>query len=370
MKKKAFVLIAISLLVFTSFMSSEVIDLRRLYSRPISEWPKPHIDEGVTWDEFQSLPHKDSAYAALLERPLVQLGKLLFFDPILSGSNQISCSSCHHPDMSWGDHIPVSVGNNHLTGPRNSISLLNVRFRKELFWDGRVRSLEEQALHPIEEPHEMAMDLTKLTRKLKDIPAYHERFIQVFGDEDYALPEITRALGAFQRTLISNRSRFDEFMDGRYEALSNQEIHGLHLFRTKARCMNCHHGQFLSDERFRNNGVSAFNVVDDLGRFDATGDSSDIGKFRTASLRDVMHTFPWMHHGQFDDMKSLLGAYNIGMRIPKTTTSYFHPLAQNSIDSLLKPLNLNTEEIQAIEAFMHAITGPKLRMERPKVLPR
>lgn len=142
------------------------------------------------------------------------------------------------------------MGHDHLEGTRNTPSLLNVYARKSFFWDGRAGSLEEQALGPIEAHHEMNMEITKLIPKLKAIPAYNDLFIAAYGDADYSLPEVMKALAAFQRTLTSRRSRFDEFLDGNYKMLNSSEIRGLHLFRTKARCMNCHHGQFFYRRKF------------------------------------------------------------------------------------------------------------------------
>ena len=120
--------------ISTAFLGEkEIQDLRAMYSRPVSEWPKPTIDSGVQWEEFKSLPKLDTSYFSLMEQPKVRLGKLLFFDPILSGSNQISCSSCHNPQTAWGDHSTVPVGHDHLVGNRNTISLLNVHARKTMF---------------------------------------------------------------------------------------------------------------------------------------------------------------------------------------------------------------------------------------------
>src|SRR5690606_29391209 len=140
-------------------------------------------------------------YIEMMERPDVVLGKLLFFDPILSGSNQISCSSCHNPQTSWADKLSVSIGHDHTPGTRNTQSLLNVHARKTLFWDGRATTLKSQAQRPIEDRHEMNMNLTKLMPQLKDIPKHNELFIACFGEEDYSVPKVLRALAAVQRTL-------------------------------------------------------------------------------------------------------------------------------------------------------------------------
>lgn len=352
--------------------SSQLDSLVSAYRRPVAQWPQPQIDSGVQWEEFSSLPKVDSNYFETMESPEVVLGKYLFFDPILSGSNQISCSSCHNPQTSWADKNTVPVGNDHLEGTRNTPSLLNVYARKTLFWDGRAASLEEQALGPIEAHHEMNMELHRLIPKLKAIPAYNKLFMAAYADEDYSMPEVMKALAAFQRTLTSRRSRFDEFVDGNYKALTDQEIQGLHLFRTKARCMNCHSGKFFTDEEFHNIGLTYYKrKYEDWGRYHVTKRSEDIGKFRTASLRDVMNTDPWMHNGLFWNMTGLLNMYNSGMQMNSPTAEQKaadpnYPMT----DPLMKKLHLTKAEIQDIEAFLHAITATKYRMRRPESLPR
>lgn len=374
MKRFSIVFITFSCVILSiALLSNKSIDdLRILYSKPLSEWPKPTIDSNVVWAEFKPLPKLDSSYFSLMERADVKLGKILFFDPILSSSNQISCSSCHNPQTSWSDHLTVPTGHDHAQGTRNSISLLNVYARKSMFWDGRASSLEEQALFPIEAHHEMDMNLTQLIPKLKAIPGYRKMFEEAYGDEDFSMPEVMKALAAFERTLQSRRSRFDEFLDGKYTALTDQEIQGMHLFRTKARCMNCHNGQFLTDEDFHNIGLTYYKrKYEDLGRYEVTKNAADVGKFRTPSLRDVMNTNPWMHNGLFDNIIGLLNMYNSGMQMnnPKTEEQHADPMFPRT-DPLLKALDLNKEEIRAIAAFLEATTATKYRMHRPESLPR
>lgn len=374
MKRFSIVFITFSCIILSiALLSNKSIDdLRILYSKPLSEWPKPTIDSNVVWAEFKPLPKLDSSYFSLMERADVKLGKILFFDPILSSSNQISCSSCHNPQTSWSDHLTVPTGHDHAQGTRNSISLLNVYARKSMFWDGRASSLEEQALFPIEAHHEMDMNLTQLIPKLKAIPGYRKMFEEAYGDEDFSMPEVMKALAAFERTLQSRRSRFDEFLDGKYTALTDQEIQGMHLFRTKARCMNCHNGQFLTDEDFHNIGLTYYKrKYEDLGRYEVTKNAADVGKFRTPSLRDVMNTNPWMHNGLFDNIIGLLNMYNSGMQMnnPKTEEQHADPMFPRT-DPLLKALDLNKEEIRAIAAFLEATTATKYRMHRPESLPR
>ena len=374
MKRLAFLTAIIGLtIITTAFLAGNDLDeLRKMYSKPVSEWPKPTIDSGVKWREFGALPKIDTSYFSVMAQPKVALGKLLFFDPILSGSNQISCSSCHNPQTSWADHSTVPVGNDHLTGNRNTISLLNVYARKSFFWDGRANSLQEQAMGPLAAHNEMAMDVSQLIPKLKNITGYRDLFKEAFGKDDFDMAEVLDALALFQQTLTSRRSRFDEFLDGRYNAMTDQEIRGMHLFRTKARCMNCHNGQFLTDDDFHNIGLTYYKrKYQDLGRYEITKNPADVGKFRTPSLRDVMNTNPWMHNGLFDTIIGLLNIYNSGMHMidPKPEQKAADPLYPVT-DPLMKKLNLTKDEIQDIASFLSSVTATKYRMARPEKLPR
>lgn len=381
MKKKVTLLILIAVVISVSFGTKnsthqihDNIDSNLIaqYRKPLSAWPKPAIDSGVIWEEFSSLPKIDSNYFTLMEQPDVKLGKLLFFDPLLSGSNQISCSSCHNPQTSWADHLTVSVGNDHIEGTRNTPSLLNVYARKELFWDGRAPSLEDQVLGPLEAHHEMNSNPEDIIAKLQAIPAYNQLFLEAYNNSNYDLKEISMALAAFQRTLMSRRSRFDEFIDGNTKALKDQEIRGLHLFRVKARCMNCHHGKFFTDDSYHNIGLTYYKrKYEDLGLYHITHQPEDVGKFRTPSLRDIMNTGPWMHNGLFGDMTGLLNMYNSGMQMnsPTAEEALFDPMHPVT-DPLMKKLNLSKTEIQDLKAFLESITATKYRMRRPEKLPR
>lgn len=357
--------------VASSFWSDDPGSLRALYSKPVKEWPRPVIDSGTSWTELSALPPADTNYFEVMEQPKVMLGKLLFFDPLLSGSSQISCSSCHDPEISWADKRSVALGHDHLTGNRNSISLLNVAERKSLFWDGRAATLEEQARGPLTAHHEMNMDPSALPKKLWKIKPYRALFLKAFGKEQVTYPQVLESLAAFEKTIRSRRSRFDQFIEGDHQALSNQEIHGLHLFRTKARCMNCHSGPYFTDEGFHNIGLTYYKrEQEDLGRYQVTHKAEDVGRFRTPSLRNVMNTGPWMHNGFFDNITGVINLYNSGMHMvdPSPEEAAADPLFPKT-DHLLQPLHLTDDEIRAIVAFMRAITASEYQMERPK-LPR
>lgn len=336
------------------------------YKKPIHEWPLPTIDSGVEWKEMASIP-RDTAFFTQQDRPEVILGKMLFFDPKLSKSNQISCSNCHDPEIGWTDKRRVAMGSDHLMGIRNTPSLFNIANREILFWDGRATSLEEQAHGPLTAHNEMAMDVTELPNKLSKIEGYKSYFENAYGDSAITYERIVKALAIFQRTIKSQPSRVDKFMDGNHQALNEQEIYGMHIFRTKGRCMNCHHGQDLTDDEFHNIGLTYYKrQYEDLGRFNITKDPEDVGKFKTPSLRDLLNTRPWMHNGLFDDLEGIVNIYNSGMHMidPSPEKKLADPLYPVT-DSLLKPLELTKDEKKALVAFLEALSGTRYKMKRP-----
>ena len=358
------------LLSFSAAFSEKLAssNWREIYSKPTSQWPKPTIDDGVQWQEFESLAI-DTSYYDTMENPKVILGQLLFFDPKLSGSNQVSCSSCHDPELAWGDAREVSLGNDHLQGKRNTPSLYNIGARKSFFWDGRAATLEEQAQGPITAHHEMNMEPKNLAKKLRKIKGYPVLFQNAYGDSEITYEKILQSLAVFQKTILSKRSRFDAFMDGDYTQLSDQEIYGLHLFRTKARCMNCHSGKYMTDESFHNIGLTYYKrEYEDLGLYTVTKKAEDVGKFRTPSLRDVMYTGPWMHNGLFDNITGIVNMYNSGMHMidPDETEKIADPLFPKT-DVLMQPLNLTDDEIVALVSFIKTLSGRQYKMERPQI---
>lgn len=342
-------------------------EIVKSYKKAITEWPKPTIHYGVKWTEFSSIK-RDSLFFKEQERPEVILGKMLFFDPKLSNSNQISCSSCHDPEMGWTDKRRVALGNDHLMGNRNTMSLYNIADRKAFFWDGRARSLEEQASGPLGAHHEMAMDVKKLPKKIQKIKDYMILFENAYGDKKVTYDRIVKALAEFQKTIKSQPSRFDQFIDGKYNALTDQEIYGMHIFRTKARCMNCHNGKNLTDESFHNIGLTYYKrEYEDLGLYNVTKKAGDIGKFRTPQLRDLNLTRPWMHNGLFDQLEGIVNIYNSGMHMidAKPEQKLKDPLYPVT-DSLMQPLKLTKDEKSALISFLESLNGTKYKMRRPE----
>ncbi len=347
-----FIIVVIILGSFT-IRDDSTTSLRRMYSRPAAEWPKPFVDEGVKWRELGKLPGTPLAGKMDSLHHLVNLGKVLFFEPRLSGSGKISCVTCHNPELSWTDHKERSIGHADAINKRNSPTILNSWFYERLFWDGRSTSLEDQAFGPINSESEMNGDMPGLPRKLRQIKAYAALFDSAFGDASINPNRITEALAVFQRTIVSRESRFDEFLEGNSGALTNSELRGLHLFRTKARCINCHNGPLLADNLFHQNGFGG----EDKGFFFVTHLDTDLGKFKTPSLRDVNFTGPWMHSGQEKKLEGIIEKYNKA-EFPE----------KPAVDKLIRPLGLTKSEKKDLLAFLKAISAPPPVFEKP-VLP-
>jgi len=342
--------------------------LRFLYALPPEAWPAPFIDAGVEWKELGAVPASglEPQLAALKDR--IELGRMLFFDPRLSGSGQISCASCHVPHLSWTDGREKSSGHEGQLTKRNAPTILNTWFYKQLFWDGRSSSLEDQAFSPINSESEMHSSMPGVLRSLRRIEGYGPLFKKAFGSDEISPETLTEALAAFQRTLVSRPAGFDRFLGGDTGALSGAALRGLHLFRTKARCMNCHHGPLLTDNAFHNTGLSGYGgPQEDLGRYNVTHRDEDRGKFRTPSLRDVMRTGPWMHNGLSDDMEAIIGMYNEGMPLPQEQAEAVKDSLFPKTDPLIRKLGLTRQEIGDIMAFLSAITAPPQKMRPPKL---
>jgi cytochrome c peroxidase len=240
------------------------------------------------------------------------LGKLLFFDPRLSGDNTMSCATCHLPDKVWGDALGQAKGAGGKELSRNTPSLLNVGFYQTLFWDGRSASLEQQALVPIESPDEMNQNADALVDELAAVPQYRKQFESVFG-RPVNKDDVARALAAFQRTLVSRNSPFDRYLAGDKEALSPQAQQGLELFRGESGCIRCHDGPLLSDGKFYRLGIGITIGSGDKGRGEITGERDDLYRFRTPSLRDVARTAPYMHDGSLATLYDVVEFYYRGV---------------------------------------------------------
>jgi cytochrome c peroxidase len=247
----------------------------------------------------------------------IALGRLLFYDPILSVDGQVACATCHSEVWGMTDGLPVSVGHGAglTAGPgrtgshrarRNAPALWNVAFRENLFWDGRAASLEDQVHFPFESVDEFGRSFAEAILELEKIPTYERLFSEAFGDEaGNSITEVNtaRALAAFERTLISRRGLYDAFLDGDLAAMNPNMISGMKLFASEG-CLGCHQPPLFSSERFEDRGVPAIAGIDDAGRYEATHDERDRNRFKVPGLRNLHDTAPYFHTGAVDTIET------------------------------------------------------------------
>jgi cytochrome c peroxidase len=247
----------------------------------------------------------------------VQLGRLLFYDPILSIDSTISCSSCHHQEFAFSDGgNKMSKGVGGTLGVRHAMPLFNLGYDPTFFWDGRTKSLEEQALQPIEDHLEMKSNVEAVVAKLNKEPRYKTAFFNAFGVFKITKAELAKAISQFERSIISGNSKYDKWVRGE-TTLDSMEMLGRNLFtdEKKGDCTHCHSlGSLFSDFNFKNNGLDV--IPADSGRYNVTKLASDLGKFKSPSLRNVALTAPYMHDGRFATLDDVLKHYNIGFKNP------------------------------------------------------
>ena len=276
----------------------------------------------------------------------VLLGKLLFFDKQLSKDKSISCATCHNPVYSFSNGETVGEGVLSLRGTRNVPSIINRLFGQTQFWDGRSETLESQALGPLLNPNEMAINEELLLERLKADAVYQRLFKDAF-DSVPTLEGVGKAIAAFERTLLSGETAFDQYeWDGEKNALNENAKRGLALFRGKARCSICHIGTNFTDEKFHNLGAGEGAGKKDPGRAQVTKDSADFGAFKTPTLRNITLTAPYMHDGSLATLEEVIAFYDRGGR------------SNPNLDKELKPLKLTNQETADLLEFLKSLTGP------------
>jgi cytochrome c peroxidase len=272
----------------------------------------------------------------------VQLGRQLFFDPILSADRTVSCASCHDPAHGFAGREPLAVGVGGKRGPRNAPSLFNRAYGTTHFWDGRETTLEAQALRPIDNPLELGAGVKEVVNRLQEDEGYRRRFQEAFSDGVNA-DNLAKALAGFQRILLLGNSKVDRFRAGEVAGLSESERQGLWLFESRGRCWRCHSGPNFTDERFHNTGVSW--GKDDLGRFAVTKKDKDRGRFKTPTLRGVAATAPYMHDGSLATLEEVVEFYSRGGN------------KNPNLDPEMAPLNLSKEDVKNLVALLKALSG-------------
>jgi cytochrome c peroxidase len=247
----------------------------------------------------------------LFSQEKADLGELLFFDKRLSKDESVSCATCHKPGLAFSDGEETSTGAFGRKTERNSPSILNAGYLPKLMFDGELSTLEMQAIVPIQEHVEMNMDMKELIYKLRLFPEYQDAAKKLFG-RDFDPYVLTRSLGAYQRTLISNNSPFDQFYyQGKKRAISVSAKKGFELFSEKLKCTNCHALPHFTTFKVENNGFTPYSDKDQ-GRFRINYDSLDYGKFKVPSLRNVSVTGPYMHNGKIATLGEIITIYSKG----------------------------------------------------------
>ncbi|NIO10113.1 MAG: cytochrome-c peroxidase [Deltaproteobacteria bacterium] len=319
----------------------------------------------------------------------VELGEKLFNDNRFSSTGDVSCAKCHKKEMVFTDGLPVSEGINQLTGTRNAPTVVNAVYLQSQFWDGREPTLEAQSGQPFLNPVEMGLKShDPILQIVRTDPDYIELFRRAFGKsaEQITMEEVQKALASFERTLIAGDSPFDRyFYGGERTAMSPAAIRGLEVFQGQGRCVSCHvieetHALF-TDNRFHNIGVAAHRMptnldelatavrevkemgtdiavlsnpkTESLGRFAVTRELSDLGAFKTSTLRNIELTAPYMHDGSLETLEKVVQFYNNGGRLEETD-----PVPE-LLDGGMRPLNLSEAQQADLVEFMKSLTSPQ-----------
>jgi parallel beta-helix repeat protein len=366
-------------------LASLLIDLPILAFLLLALWPFP--PDGPPPGVVSNAPGDGGLrrpFPAMAVRPgneitpeRVALGRLLYFDPILSGGNDVSCATCHHPDLGLADGRGLSMGKGGTgVGPersggtvvrRSAPTVWNAAYNHRQFWDGRASDLEDQARFPITSADEMAQDPDELVRELASVPEYVRLFDAAYGGEDgsaVTFANTAGAVAAFERTLVSDASPFDRYRMGDTTALGPAERRGLTLFRSlKTRCFECHGFPTLANPDFKVIGVPDLaGQANDRGRAEAGGGPAYERAFKVPTLRNVALTAPYMHNGRFRTLEEVLAFYakgggkGEGLELP-------------NLDDKIRVFSLSTSEQRDLLAFLGALTDETRRPEVPDEVP-
>ena len=323
-------------------------------------------------------------FPALVMRPdnpttpqRVALGRLLYFDPVLSGGNEVACATCHHPDLGFTDGRAFAMGRDGVgVGPardggaateRGAPTVWNATYNHRQFWDGRAADLEAQALGPITAANEMNANPAQVEAKLRAIPEYAALFDEAFGGQGgsgVTFDNVTKALAAFERTLVSNNSAFDRYAAGDHTALTAEQKRGLNLFRsTRTRCFECHGFPTFANPDFKVIGVPETpGHPADIGRARIDGGPAYDHAFKIPTLRNIALTAPYMHNGAFATLEEVVDFYShgggkgVGMNLP-------------NLDDKIRPFSLTAQEKSDLIAFLNALTDESHLPDIPSRVP-
>jgi cytochrome c peroxidase len=317
-------------------------------ARPLSAERAVLADMMKKYRRPLTIPHPEDNQ---LTAPKEMLGRTLFFDPRLSGSNFISCATCHNPAFSWGDGNPRAIGDGMKTLGRRTPTILNLAWVDRLFWDGRAGSLEEQALGPIEAAGEMNMPLDQMLAKLENIGEYRPLFERAFPGEGITKATVAKAIAAYERTIVSGQAPFDRWAAGDESAVSPAAKRGFVLFNAKANCASCHAGWSFTDGSFHDIGVRG----GDLGRGAHLKRLPKMQHaFKTPTLRNVDRRAPYMHDGSEPTLEATIEFYDRGGDVQRP-----------GLSSEMRPLGLTAGEKADLLAFLRTLTSE----DAPAIIP-
>ena len=332
----------LSKIVSGALLASSVLAVSSVASSDMAKWIMPK--EAPSPANNKTTPAK------------VELGKLLYFDARLSKSGQVSCATCHHPEKGWSDAVPKAVGVHGRVGPRNSPTILNSGFQTHQFWDGREKTLEGQAVGPMQAGVEMDMKLEDVLRIVKSKEGYVSMFKEAFPDEELTINTVAKAIASFERTVISQESPFDLYAKGNNNAISADAAMGFSLFQGKAACTTCHDGFNFTDGSFHNVGLGD----GDIGRQALKMKRKAWkGAMKTPTLRDITKSAPYFHDGSVQTLQEAVAICGNGGRYADTPGK--------SAD--IKNRNLSTKDIDQITEFLKSLTGPDLPIIIPTKFP-
>jgi cytochrome c peroxidase len=282
------------------------------------------------------------------------LGKKLYFDTRISASSAQSCASCHSPAFGWADGLPVGVGFGMAQLGRHSPTIINAAWGAIFMWDGRFADLEEQALGPIQSPSEMNMPIDQLMDRLNSIPEYKPLFAAAFPGEATSPKTLAKAIATYERTVVSQRAPFDDWIDGNEKAISEEAKRGFVLFNSKAQCSSCHEGWNFTNDGFQDIGLPS----EDIGRGKfVPGVLKMEHAFKTPGLREISRRSPYMHDGSLTTLEQVVDHYDGG------------GIDRPSRSDLMKPLGLTAQEKADLVAFLQTLTS-ELNPTAMPVLPR
>jgi cytochrome c peroxidase len=257
----------------------------------------------------------------------------------------VSCASCHSPEFGFTDGAAVSTGIRTQKGGRSAPTVINRVYSLAQFWDGRAKTLEEQAKGPIANPIEMGMTHEAVVERLRGVAGYRPLFAKAFGSEEINIDRVAMAIATFERTVLSGNAPYDRYQRGEKSAMTAQQVRGMDVFVNKAKCDQCHEGANFTLNAYHNLGVGADKPEPDAGRYEITKDPRDWGAFKTPTLREIEHTAPYMHDGSLKTLDDVVEFYNKG------------GIPNKNLDPALKPLHLSDRDKQDLVAFLKALSG-------------